>query len=60
MVLKSSTYSGDVGDSGHEGGLEVVVGDVQDLGAEDRAVVVDVHHHQTIAEIIGGLLTCSL
>merc|ERR1712111_221411 len=42
--------SSDVGNTGHEGGLEVVVGDVQNLGAEDWTVVIDIHHQQSIRE----------
>merc|ERR1719412_1464311 len=47
-VADLQAHSSHVGDTLHEGSLEVIVSDVEDLGVEDGAVVVDVLDHQAV------------
>merc|ERR1719480_612197 len=49
-VTDGETYSGDIGDSGHELVLDVLIGDVQDGGVEHRSLIVDLLDDQTVAE----------
>merc|ERR1719174_1310134 len=49
-VADGETHCGDIGDSGHELVLDVIVGDVQDGGVEHGSLVVDLLDDQTVAE----------
>merc|ERR1719326_2818819 len=49
-VVDGETHGGNIGHSGHELGLDVIIRDVQDLGVEDGAVFVDLLDEETIGE----------
>ncbi len=49
-VSDGQTHGSHVAHTTHELGLEVVVGDVQDLGVEEGSGIVDLLDHQTVAE----------
>merc|ERR1719230_689899 len=49
-VSNGETHGGDIGDSGHELVLDVLISDVQDGGVEHGSLVVHLLDNQTIAE----------
>merc|ERR1712117_602804 len=49
-VTDGKRHSGNIGNSGHELILDVIIGDVQDGGVEHRSLVIDLLDNQTVAE----------
>merc|ERR1712111_131951 len=49
-VANLQTYGSNIGDSGHELVLDVIISDVQDLGAEHGSLIIDLLDNQSVVE----------